>query len=391
MSEGRESVAPPDGESVTELSPFEIDFRRGGSGQECLVAGWSSPDVEFTWTLGLQSVMICPRLHHSAPHSLQLAGFPILRTDTPLADTFQRLGLSVNGFDIATAIIRSTFEMELLIPAQAVEAAPKLTINLALPDACAPSEFKPSGDHRKLAIGFSRMVLRPIMLAEPAFEPSAIDATEDRDILMQIHGLGANCELGFVQRHAKAEPFGLFRWASAPLPNLIAALEARFEGLGRPENIEIIVDGAQEFQIIDNCFGFRNHSFAFQNKGGTKETVLKREVARVPFLARLLIEELESAAKLFLFHDAGASPRTEVEKLLSAIKAYGDNVLLWVVPATSPEQVGTARLVHDRLICGYLADFQPLGHVVPPQQKSFEAWMSMLRQAHRIWMESKQG
>ena len=193
---------------------------------------------------------------------------------------------------------------------------------------------------------------------------------------------GENCELGLVQRIGGAEPLGLFRWASTPLPNLLAALDARFDGLGAADTLVIEMDGASEFHVVDRQFGFRNHSFAFHNAGARREDILKREMARLPYMARMMTEDLETAGKLFCFHDAARSGRERIEQLMAALGRFGPNWLLWVRLAQRPEQVGTAERVGERLIEGYIDRFQPLDNVKTP---SVEAWMRVVRAAHGIW------
>jgi hypothetical protein len=202
---------------------------------------------------------------------------------------------------------------------------------------------------------------------------------------MDIQSLGENCEVAFVQRLYGAEPFGLFRWAATPLTKLLPALKARFEGLGMPENLDAEVDDASEYQIIDKKYGFKNHSFAYEYNGIQKADILKREAVRLPFMARLLRQELERANRLFCFHDAGGSNRDQIEGLLGVMGTYGPNTLLWVCPAAAPEQVGTAEKLHERLICGYLDRFEQIDKVIKP---SYDAWIQIIRAAHKLWQAS---
>ncbi len=175
-------------------------------------------------------------------------------------------------------------------------------------------------------------------------------AASDKAMLMGLQSLGENCELALVQRFGGADPFGLFRWAATPLPNLLAALDARFEGLGTAENLAVELDTASEFQVLDRRFGFKNHSFAFHSDGATRKSILMREMVRLPYLARLMIRDLEAARKLFCFHDAGQSGREKIEGLAAALGRYAPNWLLWVRPAQGPEQVGMAEQIGERLI-----------------------------------------
>jgi hypothetical protein len=63
------------------------------------------------------------------------------------------------------------------------------------------------------------------------------DAISDRDLVLNFESIGDNCEFGLVQRMAGAEPLGLLRFSSTPLPLLVRALRARFDGLADPANV----------------------------------------------------------------------------------------------------------------------------------------------------------
>jgi hypothetical protein len=75
------------------------------------------------------------------------------------------------------------------------------------------------------------------------------------ELMMCFESIGENCEFGLVQRRCGAEPLGLFRFASAPLPKLLAGLEARFEGLSDPDNLEVQLSPNQrEYMVHDRKF-----------------------------------------------------------------------------------------------------------------------------------------
>src|SRR5207237_2882630 len=118
----------------------------------------------------------------------------------------------------------------------------------------------------------------------------------------RFESLGENCEFGLVQRRCGAEPLGLFRFASAPLPKLLAALEARFEGLSNPENLEVqLSSNGREYLVTDKKFQLLYHAWV-QADEMTAEEVHRREVRRLPLLVRKLAEELGRAEKIFVFH-----------------------------------------------------------------------------------------
>jgi hypothetical protein len=376
-----------EGEAVNTGSlPLEIELRGGGQGHEYLIAGWSFPEIEYAWTLGKRAYVRLPSGGVNCDCALKFRAGPMVHLGMI---NFQRLLIDVNGTVVARLVGRQPGQFEVLVPAAAVRGRPSVDITFIMPDAVSPLEAGISGDQRELGFWFSSLRLEALQ-SGPSFAPpppvaddvAAPEAADVKTVMNDLHSLGINCELGFVQRAHGAEPLGLLRWAQTPLPNLLRALEARFEGLGDPAYTVIKVDGASEFQIIDKKFGFRNHSFAFQNQGATEEKVRERELVRMPFLARLLVEELEQAEKLFCFHDAGQSGLDDIERLLAALEAYGPNWLLWVCPAETSAKVGTAEILHDRLIRGYIDRFNPLTDVSAP---SVEAWTATATMAHRLW------
>lgn len=395
---GDTTEAPPEDDSI-EIEPFpsdtdstgslpvEIDFRSGGHGQEFMAAGWSHPELEFAWSLGKCSAVRLPGGGANCDCALKFRAGPMIHHG---AVNFQRLSVDVNGINVANLVGRQPTQYEVLVPAATLRGHADIEITFRMPDAVSPSKLRRSADRRELGFWLSTLRLEPLRggptFARPAPTAPAEDTTDTKTVMMQLQSLGINCELGFVQRHHEAEPLGLFRWAQTPLPNLLRALEARFEGLGDPDNTAISMDGATEFQVIDKKFGFRNHSHAFKRDGATEEKVRERELVRLPFLARLMIEDLEKAEKLFCFHDAGHSGLEDVLRLTAALDKYGPNWLLWICPAAGAAKSGTAERISARLICGYIDKFQPLHDV---KQPSIAAWTAAARAGYRVWRAGK--
>jgi len=368
--------------------PVEIEFRTGGHGHEFMIEGWSHPEIEYAWTLGKRSFVRLPGGGANCDCSLKFRAGPMIHHGTV---SFQRLYVDVNGVNVANLVGRQPAQYEVLVPAEALRGHAHIDITFRMPDAVSPSRFGRSGDKRELGFWLSTLRLEPLLagpiFARPTQAASAgQDMTDTKAVMMQMQSLGINCELGFVQRYHEAEPLGLFRWAHTPLPNLLRALEARFEGLGDPANTIIRVDAATEFQVIDKKFGFRNHSFAFKKDGATEEKVRERELVRLPFLSRLMIDDLQKAEKLFCFHDAGHSGLEDILRLTAALDKYGPNWLLWICGAGGAAKLGTAERISDRLICGYIDKFQPLHDVAQP---SIAAWTEAVRAGYRVWRGAK--
>lgn len=359
----------------------EIDFRAGGLGHEYLLDGWSYPEKDYTWTLGQTSLVQFPAVFPAADLALELVCAPLVHDG---AVRFQRLFVEVNGVVVGKLVVRTQSRFEFFIARETVGDGSAIDVAFRIPDACSPEMIGLSGDMRHLGFRMISLRLQPLGVAAKA--GTGAGGLSDREILMDIQSLGTNCELGFIQRSVGAEPLGLFRWASTPLPNLLRALEVRFDGLGDPRNIVVEVDGATEFQIVDRKFGFRNHSFAFEKNGARREAILKREQARLPFLVRLMVENLDQASKLFCFHDAGRSGREEIDRLVAALRRFGPNVLLWICPAANGAQVGTAETVYDGLIKGYVDRFEPVHDVKTPSR---EAWLRTIRAGHGLWVDGR--
>jgi hypothetical protein len=110
--------------------------------------------------------------------------------------------------------------------------------------------------------------------------------------------------------------------------------------------------------------------------------VKRRELTRLPYLARLLIEDLESGQRLFCFHDGGASGQDRADQVLAALNRYTSNTLLWITLADHASAVGTADWVAPGLIRGRIDRFEPLGNVRNP---SLDPWLSAIRAAHALW------
>jgi hypothetical protein len=95
-----------------------------------------------------------------------------------------------------------------------------------------------------------------------------------------------------------------------------------------------------------------------------------------------MLENLDGAEKLFCFHDAGRSDLDQIMPLAAALGRYGPNWLLWVSKAQEGAPAGTAEICGERLIRGYVDQFQPLHNV---RQPSFDAWIGAVRAAHKLW------
>jgi hypothetical protein len=198
---------------------------------------------------------------------------------------------------------------------------------------------------------------------------------------MQFESLGENCEFGLFQRRCDAEPLGLLRFSSTFMRNLIRGIDNGFEGLGEIEDIEPRLEGGaqKEYMIHEKKFHLVYHTFVYE---GQRSVWLMREQesARLKFLRRKFMEELESAGKIFVYKFAGVSLE-EILPLHMALNRYGSAILLWVVPAERNRPAGSVEVVMPGLLKGYIDRFAPEDNA---HDFSFNGWLVLCANASAL-------
>jgi hypothetical protein len=210
-----------------------------------------------------------------------------------------------------------------------------------------------------------------------SFGTGTDELLSDRDLTLQFESLGDNCELGLVQRRAGVEPLGLLRFAGAPLRRLIAALDARFEGIADPEAIHVSQENG-EYMIRLLKYDFIFHTDV-KVAEGDPEVLHRQQVGTVGFLARKFIGDLESGEKLLVFRQNEPLYANDLVDLRIALAAYGPGTLLWVQPARPGHPPGTVVVADDRLMIGYVTRLAARGSV---PELDVRSWLAMLRNAH---------
>jgi hypothetical protein len=214
----------------------------------------------------------------------------------------------------------------------------------------------------------------------PATKPEAA-APAVRDLMMRFESLGESCEFGLVQRRCEAEPLGLFRFASAPLPKLLAALGADFAGFGEPEalDVELSANG-REYMIKDKQFGLLYHAWVMAGEM-TPEEVHQREIRRLPLLIRKLREDLAEGEKIFVYHGMGQLGGADALPLVATLRRYGPNTLLWVELADADHPAGTVEPAGAGLLKSYIDRFAPGEDA---HDLSLDCWIAICREAWRL-------
>nr|WP_294504103.1 hypothetical protein [uncultured Rhodopila sp.] len=210
-------------------------------------------------------------------------------------------------------------------------------------------------------------------------DPTAISTLSDRDLVLQFESIGDNCELGLVQRLAGAEPLGLLRFAGTPLPALLLAMAARFEGIDDPAHIRIHEESG-EYMVKLTKYDFYYHAHV---KVGdmTPEAIHQQQCRTVGFLAKKLIGDLETPSKILVFRQNERLSAGDLVDLRIALSAYGPGVLLWVREACPGHPAGTVDVADDRLMIGYVRRLAAREYV---PDLDLESWLTVLRRAFAL-------
>lgn len=200
----------------------------------------------------------------------------------------------------------------------------------------------------------------------------------DRELVLCFESIGDNCELGMVQRRVGEEPLGLLRFASAPLPRLLAALRARFAGLADPERIRISVSN-DEYMVDLTAYGMNYHPHVRVGQGDPA-ALLQQQIKVVRFLVDELIADLEQPQKILVFRQNEPLLAADLVRLRNALSSYGPSVLLWVQEAGPGDVAGTVDVLGERLMVGYVKRLAPRHHV---PDLDLPCWLRVLRSAYQ--------
>jgi hypothetical protein len=245
---------------------------------------------------------------------------------------------------------------------------------------------KPEGLAAQHAQAESRTATPPAEAAAELVEAAASSAPEPelppRELMLRFESIGENCEFGLVQRRCGAEPLGLFRFASAPLPKLLAGLAARFEGLGDPDNLEVeLSPNGREYLVTDKKFQLLYHAWVLADEM-TAQEVHRREVRRLPLLIRKFLEDLSEAKKIFVYHGMEPLSDDDANRLLADLRRYGRNTLLWVEAADGEHPPGSVMWRGEGLLKAHIDRFAPGEDA---HDLSLDCWIEICREAYRLY------
>jgi hypothetical protein len=376
------------------LEVLSLTFGENGNAADCLGGGWSVPEEGETWCIGPYSSLVLPAPQRAVPHVLTFDLRPHLQAHHL---TEQRLAVRVGGIKVASFRITDRTTRSCVIPVSLLAPGRPLELMFETPDARRPSQFGES-DSRMLALAFLSLRLfhdRPALEAPPAHALLPISAEADvaefadtvpvATLMETFESLGENCEFGRVQRRCGAEPLSLLRFAAAPLPHLLDALEGGFAGMAEPDNIQIVLaENGREFRITDRRYGLWYHAWAWAGRM-TAEALHRREVERLPILVYKLLESLRVADKIFVHKGMGAMDEECAYPLATLLRRFGPNTLLFVTLADDGHPAMTVEQRAPGFLVAYITRFAPDhdGH-----DMLLDEWVTICRAALRVALKA---
>ncbi len=359
------------------LGTVDLVFGAQGNSAGLLGEGWSAQEDGYCWAVG-------PRSRLSIPVAAVAQGAFRLEIELApftagIALPGQRLTGRIDGWHFATPMLERLSVLEIIVPAGVAGGQAVIDMILDMPDAARPCDVVGGNDDRTLGFSFRRLRLEAIAGASEVtlFAPvaEAAGSLDDKDLMLRFESLGENCEFGLVQRHAGAEPLGLLRFASAPLPNLLSALAAGFAGMGIPGSVTVTLRGdGQEFMVHDDVYGILYHTGT--GAGSDPARIAARETQRMRFLVDKLLGDLGTGDKIFVFHPGKDVNQRAANLLATAMAQFGAAPLLWVKPATAAFPCGTVERVSETMFIGHLGRFAPADNA---HDFDYGAWRRLCR------------
>jgi tetratricopeptide (TPR) repeat protein len=229
------------------------------------------------------------------------------------------------------------------------------------------------------------------VMPAPMPDPDSADQNV-RDLVMHFESLGGRglgCEFGIFQRDCGAEPLGLLRWADMPYDGLLFTLRNRFEGVGSAEHTELFVSketgGRGEYCTRDRRDMMFMRTFVYEDQAPFEKIQISA-FKRLRFLNRKLIGDLEEGSKIFVFRltDRNLTAK-EIADLHAAMRAYGNNTMLYVRYEDEAHPNGTVEEVGPGLMVGYMDRFKLSRTDQLSSAPPTASWLTICRNAYALW------
>lgn len=358
--------------------------RENGNCSDYVRTGWSAAEPGFRWSEGEKSVLALPPIGASPLYVLTCSCGPY---DTPGRNK-QELGIEINGLEVYRGRPDNAVPNAILVPGHMLSPVRENIIALHNHDVCVTRQVDPPGANTQYpAFAWYSLDLTPYRQDEfmpPVLLPEPTrDGADISKIATAFQSLGQSCEFGLFQRRCQAEPLGLMRFASVWPFALYQALAERFNKIDDLDmlSLEASAPGG-ELMGYHAIYGLDYHTFIFEGSVDVAQ-VTANESKRLGYLARMMIEQLETNDKFFV-RRGGFSERTELRALHMAMRHYhADARLLYVdeAPPGARNLAGRVEWLAPGLYKGYLDRFAPPENA---HDLSFDVWLRICETVFRF-------
>ena len=364
---------------ATDPCAFALPFGTPAADVPHLLEGWSGPEGTFRWAIGPECGLRLPVLRRE-DYFLTLTLAPVPLPKRPA----QQITLVVNDTIARRFAVAATGEYSIYLPKELLRKGQDNTLRFLFGYFASPGELATSED-RPLTVAFHRLSLDaanfepfarssllPLAPAEPERTPEELQQIAER-----FQSLGQNCEFGLWQRRCNAEPLGLLRFASIHMEHLLHGLRTDFAGVDDPSLLKIEPNKADgEFMGHHAYYGLDYHT----GKSAAKTKLskfTKEEPERLGYLARMLLEQIDTAERIFVAHRFDLLNDENVMPLFLALRARNPEAQLLYVTGlggANPALAGRVEQTAPGLFHGYLARLAPSENAY---DLDFDGWLKL--------------
>ncbi len=351
-----------------------VMFGAGQQGLNSLGRGWSEPERHDVWAVGPSSTLVLPRLPASP------RGYVMTLALVPYAPGGRAQALEV----VCNGVALGEFELDGERPlvarlAPGVVAGRGRTELVFTPRHFAsPAALGLSEDERQLSFALHSINFSADPRGADEIEPP-VEGLDDRALMMGFESLGDDCEFGFAQRAVGAEPLSLLRFGGIRLHRLHEALDNGFAGIDDPANIAVR-GGEGEYMVEQTHYRYSYHTF-IDSASMEPDELLARELIRLSFCRRKLLEDLEDGDKIFVVKSS-VNPGLHADHVVpvaEVVAAYGGGVVFWASVADDDHPPGSLRWHGPNLVEGRIDRLCAPGAAVVFSPY----WLPLCRRVHR--------
>ena len=323
--------------------------------------GWRPAEAVLRQTDGDRSALKLP--------AMAWRPWFVLRLDaSPLEGDARRVVVELNGVEAARYVHRALVPYDIVIPGERIRASGENDLVIRT-DETGP-----------LALAFRQISLETLEapMHQPPLRLAPIAAPRDAALAKAVgeafQSLGQHWDLGLFQRRYGAEPFGLLRFASIFPGPLIQGLKTRFAGVGDVDALSYyLTPVSDEWHGMHAVYGLAYHTFK-RAIDVDAATLAAKEGPRLQYLARMLIEQLETDDKIFVrvedFEAAG-----EALALHRLLQTFHPQATLLLLQAGAPEEIGRVHQLRPGLYRGFFSRPSDLGETRDPAM--YEEWLRL--------------